>query len=335
MWAIKNRTPYKTGKSWGRDKEGVHQWLVAVKGTFDIKPGGQLALAESQLEPLLAPEYRGEPGQSSLLYDADLTAPKPTTDVILNGTAYAPQGRPSTDFPIALRVGQIDKTLRVRGNRRWGDGPLGGAPISAQPVAQVPVVYERAYGGYDRSAADPRQHRMDPRNPVGRGVCTERSHRNGQLMANFEYPSGDLESAGPAGFAAIDSFWSPRREFAGTYDAAWQKERSPLLAADWDARSLLCAPADQRCADFLHGGESVDLINLTPSGHLRFALPKVYLTFSTLIDGRTEEHRSRLASVIIEPDYPRVIMVWSTWLACRNDVDYLEETVVREKSYIR
>ena len=50
---------------------------------------------------------------------------------------------------------------------------------------------------------------------------------------------------------------------------------------------------------------------------------------------RIEEHRSRLGTVIIEPDYPRVMMVWQTSLAVRNDVDYLEETIVREKPYTR
>src|SRR5215510_7453997 len=107
MWAITNRTPYKVGSAWGRSKDGVHEWIVAVKGTFDIKPGGNLKLADEQLEPLLLPEYNGEAGVSSLRYDADLVAPKPTTDIVLNGTAYAPKGRSSTDFMVSLRVGRV------------------------------------------------------------------------------------------------------------------------------------------------------------------------------------------------------------------------------------
>ena len=59
--------------------------------------------------------------------------------------------------------------------------------------------------------------------------------------------------------------------------------------------------------------------------------PRIYFAFSTLIDSRTEEHRSKLSTVIIEPDRMRLMMVWLTSLSCRNDVDYLEETVVQEK----
>jgi hypothetical protein len=69
MWAITNHTPYKAESIWGRDKDGVHEWIVAVKGTFDIKADGKVVLADEQLDPLLAPEYNGETGVSSLRYD--------------------------------------------------------------------------------------------------------------------------------------------------------------------------------------------------------------------------------------------------------------------------
>jgi hypothetical protein len=204
-----------------------------------------------------------------------------------------------------------------------------------EPVTRVPIVYERAYGGYDHTDPDPKHHRIDSRNPVGCGVVAASGHRSGQPLPNFEYPGRSLEKGGPAGFGAIDSYWSPRRELAGTYDKAWENHRRPLLPEDWDPSSMLSSPVDQRPSDFLRGTEMVELLNLTPNGRLLFTLPRVYLTFATRIDGRVEEHRSRLSTIIIEPDYPRVIMVWSTSLECRNDVDYLDETVVREKALIR
>ena len=335
MWSITNRTPYKVKKTWGRDKDGVHEWIVAVKGTFDIKPDGKVELAEEQLDPLLVPEYNGEAGMSSLRYDADLVAPKPTTDVVLNGTAYAPKGRPSNDFIVSIRVAQIEKAIRVVGNRRWKGGVFGLKTSTAEPITTLPIIYERAYGGYDHTNPDPKKQRMDPRNPVGCGVVAKSKHRLGQPLPNFEYPRGSLEKSGPAGFGAIDGHWSPRRELQGTYDTAWQQNRLPLLPEDWDPHSLLCSPADQRPNSHLFGGEPIELSNLTPEGKLSFTLPKVHLTFNTRIDRRREEHRSRLSTVIVEPDYPRIIMVWLTSLVCRTDGEYLEETIVREKPYIK
>ncbi|HKX27934.1 MAG TPA: DUF2169 domain-containing protein [Blastocatellia bacterium] len=331
MWAITNQTPYKADRTWGRNRDGIHEWIVAVKGTFEIKPDGRVELAEEQLDPLLVAEYHGEPGTSSLRYDADLVAPKPATDLVLNGTAYAPKGRPSDDFLVGMRVGPIQKYLRVRGRRWWRPGRMVLTPTAAEPITKVPIVYERAYGGSDLSDPDPKRQRLDLRNPVGRGLVAQAD----QPLPNFEYPNGKLEEAGPAGFGAIDSFWSPRRELSGTYDEAWQQSRYPLLPEDWDPRSLLCAPADQRPETHLRGGEPVELENLTPGGRLSFTLPKALFRFRTRIDGRTEEHRGWMATVIIEPDHPRVIIVWQSSLLVRANGDYLDETIISEKTLVR
>lgn len=334
MWAIKNLTPYKAESTWGRDKEGVHEWIVAVKCTYDIKPDGKVKLADEQLDPLLIPEYNGEDGVSSLKYDADLVAPKPTTDIILNGTAHAPNSRPSQNFLVSMCVGSVKKVIRVLGNSRWEAGVSGLSPSSIEPVLSLPITYERAYGGYDHIDSDPKRHKMDSRNPVGCGVFVDSHNKEGQSLPNFEYPQGKLEKMGPAGFGAIDSFWSPRRELSGTYDESWQKSRSPLLPGDWSARTLLCSPIDQLPASHLNGGEAVELVNLTQNRVLRFSLPKARFTYTTHFGSLREEHRSKLSTVIIEPDYPRVILVWLTALAVRTDVDYLDETVIREKRYI-
>jgi hypothetical protein len=275
---------------------------------------------------LSVPEYNGDDGTSSLRYDSDLVGPKPATDVVLNGTAYAPKGSPATEFLVSLRLGAIRKAIKVVGHRTWQHGAFGMRPSATEPVTRVPIVYERAYGGFDQANSDPTAQRLDTRNPVGCGVV----RKPDQALPNFEYPGGRPENTGPAGFGALASFWSPRRELGGTYDEAWRKSRFPLLPVDWDPRSLLCSPADQRSGDHLRGGELVELENLTLDGTLRFTLPRVNLQFSTRIDNRTEEHQGQLATVIVEPDYPRVIMVWQSVLAVRNDGDYLEETVVTE-----
>ena len=86
--------------------------------------------------------------------------------------------------------------------------------------------------------------------------------------------------------------------------------------------------------DFLRGGEMVELINLTPTGVMRFSLPKVYPFFVTHFGRKKVEHRSHLHTVIVEPDHARVIMVWFTSLSCHHLVDELDTTVVTEKTYV-
>ncbi|MEM0962678.1 MAG: DUF2169 domain-containing protein [Bacteroidota bacterium] len=335
MWAIDNQTPFAARGLWGRDRDGVHEWLVSVKGTYDILPTGELRLCDEQPEPRIEPLYRGEPGSSSLVYDTEVTGLKPTTDIVVNGTAYAPGGRARTSFDLAIQVGPVRKTIRVRGDRWWRRGPLGVSPSSAAPIERVPVVYERAYGGFDQSDPDPARQRLDTRNPVGRGVARSASTLVDQPVYNFEYPTGDPEKAGPAGFGALASYWSPRREHMGTYDEAWQSSRKPLLPLDWDPRTRLCTPTDQQPERPLAGGEQATLLNWTPNGLLQFTLPRVEVQFETQHATHRESHEGQLATVVIEPDDARLTMVWSSALPCRTDIDLLERTIVSEATSSR
>src|SRR3954447_12419801 len=149
MWTLFNRTPYAADRNWTRDKDGVHWWIVAVKATFDLSADGDVMLAEEQLPPLLAPEYFGEPAKSSLKYDSDLLAVKPTTDVLLVASAHAPGGREATTVPVSLRVGRLQKHLYVHGDRLYRPGTAALKTTAARPFSVRPIRYELAYGGSD------------------------------------------------------------------------------------------------------------------------------------------------------------------------------------------
>ena len=197
MWALKNRTAYAAERNWTRDKDGIHWWLVAVKATFDLAPGGRLVLADEQPAPVLMPEYFGEPGQSSLRHDSDLLAMKPGTDVLVHAHAHAPKGRPTETVPVSLRFAQIRKVLLVHGERTYVGGVLGVASGRPQPFTTRPIRYELAFGGCDLSGSDPRTHRLDERNPIGRGFRTRNAHVVGKPACSLEYPEGDPAEKGP------------------------------------------------------------------------------------------------------------------------------------------
>lgn len=332
MWALRNRTVYTAERNWTRDKQGVHHWLVAVKATFDIRPGGKLALSDTQLPPLLAPEFRGEPAKSSLRLDSDLLAVKPGTDVLVDGCAHAPKGRPAPTVPVSLRIGDIDKTLVVHGPRAYYRGAAGMTTTSPIPFVTQPIHYEWAFGGTDTSHADPRRHRIDPRNPVGKGFAVDPTRLERQPAHAIEYPNRAPEKAGPAGFGPVCSHWSPRLERAGTYDAHWEKSKKPLLPEDYDERFALSAPEDQLARRPLRGGETLTLVNLTPSGAERFDLPRVSLVFTTKIAGRAEEHGATLATVFVDAEAAQLSLVWQGELRVpARDVDYLDQTTIEER----
>ena len=332
MWALKNRTSYAAERNWTRDKQGVHHWLVAVKATFDIRPGGKLSLADEQPPPVLAPEFRGDPAKSSLRLDSDLMAVKPGTEILIDGCAHAPKGRPAATVPVSLRIGDIEKTLVVHGPRAYYRGAMGMTTTSPIPFATQPIHYEWAFGGADTSHPDPRRHRIDSRNPVGKGFTVDPARLERQPAHAIEYPNRPPEKAGPAGFGPICSQWSPRLERAGTYDARWEKSKKPLLPDDYDERFALCAPDDQLARRPLRGGETLTIVNLTPSGAERFDLPRIELAFATKIAGRSEAHGPTLTTVFVDTEVAQLSLVWQSVLRVpARDVDYLDDTTIEEK----
>lgn len=330
MWMLINKTPWAVERNWVRDRDGNHHWVVAVKATLTIDPNGSLKLAEHQEAPYLTPVYWGEDGISSLRYDSDLGQPKPATDVIVNGHAYAP-GSPVKELDATLRVGKRHKVLRVRGDSIFRMGLLGLAVTNPEPFSKMPIIYERAFGGTDVAGVNPSQHSLDRRNPIGVGFAVKKEHLKNQPAPNILYPGKDPADAGPAGFGAVASFWAPRINFAGTYDARWERERKPILPLDYDERFSLAAPQDQQWSEYLKGGESIELTHMTPDGYLQFELLMKQLKFITFFGRKSQEHYGRLVTVIIEPDERRVIMVWQTSLPVEYaELDYLDATVVEE-----
>jgi hypothetical protein len=335
MWMLVNRTAYAVGRNWVRDKDGVHHWLVAVRGTFEIGSAGRLRLADEQPPPPLEPVYHGDPGKSSLRTDSDLLAVKSGTDVVVEGSAHAPKGRPAPTVPVAFRIGEIEKSLIVHGPRVYYQSPMGLTTTRPQPFTTQPIRYEAAFGGTDLTDPDPRQHRIDSRNPVGRGIASRSRRLENELAHAVEYPNKSPEKAGPAGFGPIASYWSPRLEYGGTYDKRWEETKKPLLPDDYDERFAMSAPEDQRPSRPLRGGETMVLLNLTPDGGLSFELPKVFLAFRTFFGRRIEEHRATLTTVAVDTETSRLSLTWQGDLRVpASEVDYLDATFIMEKQYV-
>jgi|SRR5699024_6981915 len=131
-----------------------------------------------------------------------------------------------------------------------------------------------------------------------------------------------------------------RAKWAGTYDEQWQSSRYPLLPHDFDPLFWQIAPQSQQIKEGLQGGENVLLANLTPPSWctepvIGFYLPRLSLIFDTCFDdGHIEQHRPKIHTVILEPDYPRFSVVWHSTLSCHRHVNALRFTRIWEKQYI-
>ena len=339
MWAVSNRTPYAAERSWVQDKDGNKLWIVVVKATFDVLDHGKTRLAEKQLPVFLMPEYLGDVGQSSLVYDADLLGVKTKTDVLVRGSAWAPKGKSARSVDVEIKVGEIQKSLRVFGDRVWDTRLIRGVTLSEpKPFETIPIEFERAYGGWDSMSSNPHRAQAGCSQSRWNRVCDACRTLCWDARAEHRIPESPdqfgTDRPQPAGFGAVACELAPRRELAGTYDGQWRMNRFPLWAEDFNPRYNNCAPEDQQAREFFRGGEAVELLNLSPAGQLSFRLPRVYPHFRTRFGREIVEHRARLVTVILEPDVSRVVMAWQTSLMCNRRADELDETVVAEKQAV-
>ena len=334
MLQLENRTPYQAERALLADLDGSDIWVVVVKATFDLS-SARATLAADQVPVCLTDEYYGKPGESSLKYESDLVYRKPGTDVVVNGHAYAPNGKPRSRVDATVKVGALEKTVRVYGDRHWRRGFTGLRASSPKPFERMPLVYERAFGGSDTSSRNPRKHGVEERNPIGLGFGMSKRFLRGKPLPNLEDPRDEIRRwkhrRTPTGFGLVCRHWMPRRTYVGTCDEAWLKSRCPLYPTDFDVRFFVGAAPGLTATPHLRGGERVELTHLTTSGALAFDLPHIALSMRTRIGGRWVHHTARLGSVILEPDYPRAMLVWQSMLPCHRKKFELDVTQVSEK----
>ncbi len=161
---FRNLTPFAVMNYPMLDVDDTEHHVAVMKIGYQLMPAGE---GEYVAELLPAPplclqdEYRGQMNASQVLQESDLAPFKPRCDVIVNGTAYAPEGKPCTEFPVRLQVqtkqGQplLDKTLTVTGEREFIRDAAGHWQLTEPtPFTTLPLDYCYAFGGECKIQAD-------------------------------------------------------------------------------------------------------------------------------------------------------------------------------------
>lgn len=317
MLQIKNNTPFSAEISLLPNEQGIDTLYIITKATFKI--GDKWTLTDKQPPPTKADEFWGEPDSSSIKIPSDYHLGKVSTDIIMIGNAFSPNGQPVTQLDVNLRVSQCEKTIRVFGDRQWNNGVIS----HAAPFQSMPMVYERAYGGVHQS-----ENGFDSEkcNPVGLGFVGKRnrSELNGFPLPNLEDPlhliSSQRDTPKPVCFGANAGHWNPRASYAGTYDDNWLTTRAPYLPVDFDKRFFNVAMPELIFPQFLVGGEEVEISNMHTKGNLKFSLPFISFTAQVDIAGEVKKPTFNLETLILAPNDLTITMVWRAAVNCNKKV---------------
>lgn len=218
-----------------------HELAVITKRTYAIRPDRACTVCDQQPGLTTKPVYETS---GVLAADTDLYGFKPAADLVVRARAYAPGGSPVEELEAGIDVGGRCLRVRVVGDRSVR---LRGDTISFSrpaPFAELPLTYDRAYGGVDRWARPALDARVIAplapfvatsldqaswasyrRNAVGKGYLVEFTPKVvGLELPNLEDPDDLLTPERlvvgdpykwhrqplPAGFDWFDYPWFPR-----------------------------------------------------------------------------------------------------------------------------
>lgn len=332
---IYDQTGFRHAFTTQTDKAGHDFLLIVVKGSFAFPDGpGPAQPAQEQTPLVMADVYTGAPGFSAPLWETEFAFRKPACDVVLNGAAYAPGGRPALAVRVGLRIGGWSKAFDVVGLREWrARGPVFAA-TAPEPFLRQTISYDVAWGGAGPPDPEETSPAVYRRNPVGRGWAP--TDRQGAIpglvlpatQAIGEEISSPFGDYAPMSFGPMGRGWPGRIEYGGTYDQRWIDEIFPFLPPDFDDRYFQMAPPDQQLPQ-PRGGEDVILVNLTPSGREQFRLPPTGLPITLFRGGAVEaETVVHPDTILIDAEARRLSLVWRLSARIRRTIlDFTEAWV--------
>lgn len=335
---VENETPFSFDMMGLADEEGRPLLLLLVKATYAFGDSG-LELADTQVPVKWGGKSWDKPGESSDKYEPETAFIKPATDVVLIGHAYPPQ-KGATEGLVALQVGPLKKAVRVVGERTWFRTLGHVAATKPLPFDKMPLTWERAFGGWDRT--DPAKLSFEARNPVGTGFRVSPRHfEEGLRLPNLEDPAEPLREFGqkvtPVGFGFTSPHWQPREKYAGTYDEAWNKTRKPLLPKNFDRRFFNAAAPGLVAPGYLKGDEPVVIAGASTKGRLSFHLPGQAAPVVTLelTGGEDSKPEMHLDTVILDTDTEQVLLLWRGHVMLREGVHDVRELRVTAEGVSR
>ena len=326
------------------DKNGDLHLLAVVKATYDFPANNDQRLVLSKTQSPLrstddneveTSDEEGELSSPVAFFESNLSGVKAKCDVVVKATAYPPEGYDKDVLPVGFKVAGCEKLAWVQGEQTWHKNSMGKLVLGPkQPLAPTLITYLRTFGG-SWVASDEQDESFNAffsLNPVGTGFA-EKQHQSllaGKVAPNIFPEETNMNAAKafqPIAFGAIGRHWSPRSQYAGTYDQDWQDNVFPRLPADFDERFFQSAPQDQQI-DYPKGGEAVELHNMHPTRPLiRFKLPKkaTLPMVALLKDNRAVEAlTTNIDTIEIDADAQQLSIVWRAIMPLKRSLREVE-----------
>ncbi len=274
--------------------------VVVLKVTYKIGANGALSIDEEQI-PLSYQEEKTELG----ILPMDFACQKPGIDLMVLGKAYAPLGRPVKKMKVSLKVGDIEKSLMVFGDRKWlkmEDKVLLAGPML---FTEIPLTYENAYGGKTKALDYEIPYAY---NPDGKGYALEEKHIHNLALPNIESPANLIKSwqdqPVPAGFSPVpvSTMFTVDRGIEADIEKMEQKVKPDVFqSAHPDLVFSRIAP-----------GTGIQIKGMSPDSPLSFNMPHLSAKVGVRLGHKTYKPEGKVDTICIFCEERRFFLIHRT-----------------------
>lgn len=326
MLELTNTTPFVADFALLPNDRGIQTLYLLVKATFIQQ--SRLTIAPEQQPLCKGDVYLAEPVNSSLVAANEYHTGKVATDVIVQGNAVTANGQAQTQLEVQVVCGHLHKVVTVLGDRNWQAGGL----TRPQPFYEMPLVYERAFGG-DGATLAQSEHAPVDYNPAGVGYYPGAQADATLPAPNIELPGQPMQTRHdrppPAGLDFIAGHWAPRRAYGGTYDERWQTERAPFYPEDFSPKFFNCASPGLSAAGFFNGNEPFAITGMHAEGTWQGHLPALTLQADVRIGRADYALPFALETVLLQPNRRTLVLQWRAQLALGHRALQIERMNLR------
>lgn len=223
------------------------QPMLLISLGFVVNSDGSL-LDEQKAWPWLLEQFKNQP--------FDLGFKKLCGTFAVMGEAHA-QGT-TQPLLVTARMGTVEKSLYVFGDRYWEQGLTGWSISSPQPFSTMPVNATHAFGGSD-----------NPSNPLGKGdvkrgkaIYVGAPLPNLELVDSLIHSPQDQPPAAHLGLLPLTAL--EKQKWLGAVDQQWQQHDFPWLPQGTHDRWFDAVPEDQTQEPYWVGNESWSVTGMHP-----------------------------------------------------------------------
>ncbi|MEJ2044731.1 MAG: DUF2169 domain-containing protein [Reinekea sp.] len=300
--------------AWSANGEKV--WVVAVKASFQYELDGFVTPLPKS-EPLTPADAYAEndPEKQAICAASDLVPFKAGSEILLYAHAVSHKPALSIKVKAELKTEQEEweKELLAIGPRLWKKSIWGMVPGDPEPITDLPITYEYAFGGKHPT----KENKVYLPNPVGIGYCGHHKVKANllpQVESISRLISSPKQKIEPSGFGPISMHWSPRyKKFPDIDEQALINEDFPYMS-DLPESLYNCAPEDQQLPNKLSGPASLKLTGLTQGLskgqplQLNWTIPEIDLQL--IRRQQVQQHALQADTLIVDTRQKQLHMVY-------------------------